>query len=139
MDTCILETLAGVTWQSNAVTFMYCYSILPSRMEAGSACYDHFLNKTTQTGEPLGYKGSSLKAGVISFLWTAPVASSSLAQVFGSCLRDADHAFTVVIMNISILLQFRSWPGTTLRRKSKCITTRLAELCMPCITTGQPA
>ncbi|KAK9826567.1 hypothetical protein WJX74_003334 [Apatococcus lobatus] len=36
--------------------------ILPSRMEAGSACYDHFLHKTTQTGEPLGYQGSSLKA-----------------------------------------------------------------------------
>lgn len=37
-------------------------SIEPSRREAGSACYDHFLTSTTRTGEPLGYDRSSCKA-----------------------------------------------------------------------------
>ncbi|KAK9817136.1 hypothetical protein WJX72_010060 [[Myrmecia] bisecta] len=44
------------------------YVVMPSRLEAGCACFDHFLNKTTQTGEPLGYQGSSFKA--CSQLWS---------------------------------------------------------------------
>jgi hypothetical protein len=30
--------------------------VMPNRLEAGAACYDHFLNRTTRTGEPLGYQ-----------------------------------------------------------------------------------
>lgn len=30
--------------------------VMPSRLEAGAACFDHFLNRTTRTGEPLGYQ-----------------------------------------------------------------------------------
>mmetsp|Transcript_1909 Transcript_1909/g.5574 ORF Transcript_1909/g.5574 Transcript_1909/m.5574 type:complete len:143 (+) Transcript_1909:641-1069(+) len=36
--------------------------VIPSRLEAGASCFDHFLNRTTRTGEPLGYQGHTLKA-----------------------------------------------------------------------------
>lgn len=36
--------------------------IFPSRLEAGFACYDHFLKKTTRTGEPLGHTEQGYKA-----------------------------------------------------------------------------
>ncbi|KAK9845935.1 hypothetical protein WJX81_006425 [Elliptochloris bilobata] len=36
--------------------------VAPSRLEANFACYDHFLAACTRSGEPLGYKGRSLKA-----------------------------------------------------------------------------
>jgi hypothetical protein len=34
----------------------------PSRMEAGCSCYDHFFEKLTLTGEPLGYRAGTFKA-----------------------------------------------------------------------------
>ncbi|GMH42426.1 hypothetical protein BSKO_10345 [Bryopsis sp. KO-2023] len=36
--------------------------VVPSRLEAGFACFDHFLDKTTRCGEPLGYVGKTLTA-----------------------------------------------------------------------------
>ena len=36
--------------------------VTPSRLEAGCACFDHFLEKLTLTGEPLGYHGAGFKA-----------------------------------------------------------------------------
>ena len=30
--------------------------VMPSRLEGGCACFDHFLHRTTATGEPLGYR-----------------------------------------------------------------------------------
>lgn len=36
--------------------------ISPSRTEAGAACFDHFFEKLTLTGEPLGYKPGMFKA-----------------------------------------------------------------------------
>ena len=36
--------------------------VSPSRTEAGSACYDHFFEKLTLTGEPLGYGVGTFKA-----------------------------------------------------------------------------
>jgi hypothetical protein len=36
--------------------------VKPSRMEGPFSCYDNFLNKTTRTGEPLGYDGRTFKA-----------------------------------------------------------------------------
>jgi len=41
-----------------------CYAIfrvMPSRLEGSFACFDHFLNRVTRSGEPLGYQGASLK------------------------------------------------------------------------------
>ncbi len=38
-----------------------CGSVAPSRLEAGFACYDHFLAAATRSGEPLGYRGAALK------------------------------------------------------------------------------
>lgn len=35
---------------------------MPSRYEASFSCYDHFLNKLTLSGEPLGYLGAGLRA-----------------------------------------------------------------------------
>lgn len=34
---------------------------MPSRLEGSYACFDHFLEKVTRSGEPLGYQGSQLK------------------------------------------------------------------------------
>lgn len=34
----------------------------PSRYEACFACFDHFLNRTTRSGEPLGYQGATFRA-----------------------------------------------------------------------------
>ncbi|KAA6420228.1 MAG: hypothetical protein FRX49_09891 [Trebouxia sp. A1-2] len=42
-----------------------CYAIfrvMPSRLEGSFACFDHFLNRITRSGEPLGYRGALLKA-----------------------------------------------------------------------------
>lgn len=36
--------------------------VSPARVEAGFVAYEHFLNKLTLTGEPLGYYGRSFKA-----------------------------------------------------------------------------
>ncbi|KAL3161050.1 hypothetical protein ABBQ38_009433 [Trebouxia sp. C0009 RCD-2024] len=35
---------------------------MPSRLEGSYACYDHFLEQVTRSGEPLGYPASQLKA-----------------------------------------------------------------------------
>ena len=34
---------------------------MPSRLEGSYACFDHFLEQVTRTGEPLGYPASQLK------------------------------------------------------------------------------
>ena len=36
--------------------------VLPSRYEAGFACFDSFLERVTRSGEPLGYRGAGLRA-----------------------------------------------------------------------------
>eukprot|EP00191_Tetraselmis_sp_GSL018_P022498 CAMPEP_0177627324 /NCGR_PEP_ID=MMETSP0419_2-20121207/31141_1 /TAXON_ID=582737 /ORGANISM="Tetraselmis sp., Strain GSL018" /LENGTH=124 /DNA_ID=CAMNT_0019128467 /DNA_START=319 /DNA_END=689 /DNA_ORIENTATION=+ len=42
--------------------------VMPSRLEAGASCFDHFLTSTSLTGEPLEYAGQELKA--IGQLWS---------------------------------------------------------------------
>ncbi len=32
--------------------------VMPSRLEGCFACFDHFLGRTTASGEPLGYGGA---------------------------------------------------------------------------------
>lgn len=58
--------------QLMATKFGGCSSVvvMPSRLEGSFACFDHFLNKVTRSGEPLGYQGSSLKASsqIVSLL-----------------------------------------------------------------------
>lgn len=49
--------LVGTKFPNSSVLVVF-----PSRVEAGFACYDHFLKKTTRTGEPLGYTGPGYKA-----------------------------------------------------------------------------
>lgn len=50
--------------QLMASKFAACSSVvvMPSRLEGSFACFDHFLNRVTRSGEPLGYQGASLKA-----------------------------------------------------------------------------
>ncbi|DBA84983.1 TPA: hypothetical protein ACH3X2_005722 [Trebouxia sp. C0005] len=36
--------------------------VMPSRLEGSFACFDHFLNRITRSGEPLSYRGALLKA-----------------------------------------------------------------------------
>ena len=43
--------LAGEAFGGSAVAV-----VMPSRLEGGCACFDHFLHRTTATGEPLGYR-----------------------------------------------------------------------------------
>jgi hypothetical protein len=43
--------LAGAAFRGSAVAV-----VMPSRLEGGCACFDHFLHRTTATGEPLGYR-----------------------------------------------------------------------------------
>ncbi|GAB4821223.1 hypothetical protein N2152v2_008269 [Parachlorella kessleri] len=38
------------------------YIVLPARYHGCFACYDQFLSKTTASGEPLGYQGTTYKA-----------------------------------------------------------------------------
>eukprot|EP00873_Tetraselmis_striata_P027169 jgi/Tetstr1/447433/TSEL_003693.t2 len=52
--------------------------VMPSRLEAGCGCFDHFLTKTTRTGEPLGYQGHTLKAA--GQLWSLLGAAGCLAE-----------------------------------------------------------
>jgi len=52
--------------------------VMPSRLEAGCSCFDHFLTKTTRTGEPLGYQGHTLKAA--GQLWSLLGAAGCLAE-----------------------------------------------------------
>ena len=43
--------LAGAAFGGSTVAV-----VMPSRLEGGCACFDHFVHRTTATGEPLGYR-----------------------------------------------------------------------------------
>ncbi len=40
--------------------------LMPSRVEGCFACFDHFLGRTTASGEPLGYGGRVRPAATLS-------------------------------------------------------------------------
>lgn len=40
------------------------FVVKPSRMDGPYSCFDNFLNKTTRSGEPLGYDGRTFKASL---------------------------------------------------------------------------
>jgi len=50
-DPRVQAALAGDAFPGAAVAV-----VMPSRLEGGCACFDHFLHRTTATGEPLGYR-----------------------------------------------------------------------------------
>ena len=50
-DPRVQAALAGDAFRGAAVAV-----VMPSRLEGGCACFDHFLHRTTATGEPLGYR-----------------------------------------------------------------------------------
>jgi len=68
--------------------------VMPSRLEAGCSCFDHFLNATTRTGEPLGYQGRLLKAS--GQLWSLMGQAGCLGEGWReAAVGDAQHPSTL--------------------------------------------
>lgn len=72
--------------------------VMPSRLEAGWACFDHFLHKTTESGEPLGYGEKNEKAilQILSILDGCGLGLSRRAEDF---LRLAGFSKGGVVLN----------------------------------------
>lgn len=71
---------------------------MPSRLEGSYACFDHFLNVITRSGEPLGYQGTSMKVRMLQPHAVLPVATdclfvnsktSTLSNIKEDCLWNA--------------------------------------------------
>lgn len=63
--------------------------VMPSRLEGSFACFDHFLNRVTRSGEPLGYQGASLK--VRSRSVTVLMAAACLCILAASSPKPVEH------------------------------------------------
>ena len=62
---------------------------MPSRLEGSFACFDHFLNRVTRSGEPLGYQGASLKVRRRSV--TVLMAAACLCKLAASSPKPVEH------------------------------------------------
>ena len=59
---CPLQPQLSDTHTYTVSSLLVCLArVMPSRLEGSYACFDHFLEQVTRSGEPLGYPASQLK------------------------------------------------------------------------------
>lgn len=66
--------------------------VMPSRLEACFACFDHFLGRVTATGEPLGHDGQVLRC-------QQPIGGPHplIATTSGSCRWQGVHKMALCV------------------------------------------